>query len=382
MFAPTLLIALLAAGTAGTATQDAPPDDERVRQAFSFLLDGEQEEAVEWFRFEVSVLDTFQLRCLRFILAEAERDPGFWPEADELPYFDPATHAPRQPIPRRRLAPDDSRALRMRAEVNRTRPPRRLRRAWSYDWASGEPRRLAVKDEIERTFENALGGFAPDLDLAEVLVLAELDTGAQRVVLGAFEHAYTDRVGRVFAQSLYEAWASGVEIEMPDVDILGIVHTVLDEWGRWVAPVSARKHKALYATLGDLFASARRYRGLREALAALYLNADPVLWDGYGESRARLHALWDRDTSLPAPMSERLPTDPDAWTDFLASWAETCQEEPDLRAAGLAREATLTSDAARVRATLVWVLEQMGAFERDARPSPPPAAPPVDDDGS
>jgi hypothetical protein len=265
----------------------------------------------------------------------------------------------------------------MRAEVSRTRPPRHLRRAWSYDWASGEPRRVPVKNDVERIFENALAGFAPDLDLAEVLVLAALDTGEQRVVLGAFDHAYTDRGGRVFALSLYEAWASGVEIEMPDVDILGIVHTVLEDWKRWVAPVPARKHKALYATLGELFASARRYRGLREALAALYLNARPVLWDGYGESLVRLHALWARDTSLPTRLSERLPADPEVWTDFLATWAETCQAEPDLRAAGLAREAALSTDAARVRATLVRVLEQMGAFERDARPTP---APPSEDD--
>ncbi|MEM7311011.1 MAG: hypothetical protein AAF682_30355, partial [Planctomycetota bacterium] len=249
---------------------------------------------------------------------------------------------------------------------------RRLRSAWSYDWATGMLSRGADVEDPERIFENALAGFPPEADLAEALVLRTLDTGEARLALGAFAHAYTDRQGNVFPCSLYEAWSSGVEIEMPDVDTLGIVHDALDEWRKWKAPVAPSKHKSLYGTIGDVFAEARRYRGLREALASVYLTGEPVMRDGYGESRIRFHSLWDKHRSVPPPVGDALPRDPEEWTDFLAEWATTVQRDRELRAAGKRRGEQLAADGARVRATLVWVLEQLGAFERKARPKPKP----------
>ena len=161
---------------------------------------------------------------------------------------------------------------------------------------------------------------------------------------------------------------------MPDVDSLGVMHTVRDEWRKFVAPVPARKQDELYDTIGEIFASARRYRGLREALASIYLNGRPVMRDGYGESLVRLHALWNSETSLPEELAPKLPTDFEGWTDYLATWAETCQRNRSLREAGRARETTLAADADRLRTTLVWVLQQLGAFERTERPTPPTPA--------
>src|SRR5690606_37332929 len=114
----------------------------------------------------------------------------------------------------------------------------------------------------------------------------------QRVALAGFAHAYTDREGNVFPLSLYDAWSSGLEIEMPDVDALGIAHEVLGETTRWKAPIPAAQHDELYALISERFQAARPYRGLREALAACWLAAEPVLWDGFGETAPELHALW------------------------------------------------------------------------------------------
>ncbi|MEM7310770.1 MAG: hypothetical protein AAF682_29120, partial [Planctomycetota bacterium] len=166
--------ALLLASTAplaGSAQEAAePPDDDRVRRAWSYLLPDEQREAIEWLRLEVSVMETFQLQCLRYVVENADRDAGFWPDQPPMPFFDPDEHAPAQPIARRRLDPDGSTARRFVGEVEKTRPPRRLRSAWSYDWATGMLSRGADVEDPERIFENALAGFPPEADLAEALV--------------------------------------------------------------------------------------------------------------------------------------------------------------------------------------------------------------------
>ena len=378
MIFPLALI-LLAAGPSPQGAVREEPDDDRVRQAWSYLLPEEQAEVLQWFEAEAARLDSFQQRCLDFVVKGADRDAGYWPDDGPLEYFDPKTHSPGSAIPRKRLKEGDRRVTSMVKKVERVRPPRRLRSAWRYDWASGELRRGADVGDPQRRFENALAGFPPRADLAEALVLRALDRGDQRVTLGAFGHAYTDRDGRVFPLSLYEAWSTGIEIEMPDVDCLGIVHTVLDEWKRWPSPVPTSRQKSLYREIGELFAEARRYRGLREALAACYLVAEPVMHDGYGESLQRLHALWDHHGAQPAPLAEELPTSAKAWTDYLADWAEACMDDRSLREGGDRRRDTLAADAQRVRATLVWVLEEFGAFERRAKPRPEPQTPPPDD---
>ena len=109
----------------------------------------------------------------------------------------------------------------------------------------------------QHVFELALAGYAPQADLAVALLEQALDRGEQQLALGAFGHAYTDREGRVFpGLTLYDAWSSGLEIEMPDVDNLGIVHAVTGQRGRWVAPVPASEHDELYALVGELYTDA------------------------------------------------------------------------------------------------------------------------------
>lgn len=364
-------LALVAGPALSAPGQDPaapPPDDARVRKAWSCLLPDERADAMRWLAAELDASGSYQVQCRDFVIEHSERDPGFWPAAGERPFFDPAVHAPAQPIPRRRLEPDAARARDLRARIDETRPPSKLKSGWSYDWTTGELRRHADEKDPERLFANALAGFPPDADLAEALVLQALDTGEERITLTAFEHAYTDREGNVFPCSLYEAWSSGVEIEMPDVDTIGIAHTALNK-KKWVAPVAASKQKSLYDAIGKAFADARRYRGLREALAACYLNAAPVMWDGYSESLPGFHALWDKHAADPALLAKELPRTAKDWTDYLGDWAKEVGKDSKLWEAGQGRQLRLKADGEAVRGKLVWVLGELGAFERKEAPA-------------
>ncbi|MAF65603.1 MAG: hypothetical protein CMJ84_08085 [Planctomycetes bacterium] len=341
----------------------ADPGDTRLEAAWRSLEAAVRAEVIERFRQEVAWNETFQNALLRFVLDGQERDPGLWPPREPAPFFDPSTHAPRQPTPRRPLKADSER---VRKQVERfffRVPPRRLRSAWSYSYATRGLIREADVNDPERHFTNGLRGFPPDLDLAEALVERALDDGSQREVLTAFGHAYTDRLGALFpGLTLYDAWASGGEMEMPDVDCLGIVHTVLDDWTSWKAPVPASRHEKLYDTIGALFSDARRHRGLRHALARSYLCGATVLRDGYQPSLAAFHALWEDTSSTPATLAERLPPAED-WEEFLADWAKRVSDEPERLAAGRRRQAALSEDGQAVRRTLVRILRETGALD-------------------
>src|SRR5262249_29966935 len=154
------------------------------------------------------------------------------------------------------------------------------------------------------------------------------DDGSQQKTLAAFLHAYTDREGGVYpGVTLYDAWASGAEIEMPDVDCLGIVHSVLDDWKTWRAPVPATKHEALYDRIGKIFVDAHRHRSLRRALATVFLEGSPALRDGFVDSVGNFHALWEDCGSTPAELAKRLPKPKDR-TEFLSAWTKTCTAKP------------------------------------------------------
>jgi hypothetical protein len=225
-------------------------------------------------------------------------------------------------------------------------------------------------------FENALRGYPPGTDLAQALVERALDDGSETKLFAAFGHAYTDREGIVYpGVTLYDAHGSGVEIEMPDVDSLGLIHDIDGEWKRWVAPVPATQHDELYKRLAEHFGRARRYRGLRQALAMTYVIGSAALRDSYAGHRDRLHTLWDTVASTPADL---VPTLPDAsekkWKDFLEKWSAKVDRDKKLTLAGQSRRAQLDRDSAAVRGTMIRVLEQMHAMERTSRPEPP--APP------
>ena len=139
-------------------------------------------------------------------------------------------------------------------------------------------------------------------------------------------------------------------MEMPDVDQLGIVHTCLNEWKRWKAPVSDQE--GLYEKVGELFQELHRHRGLRHALARCYAAGDPVLRDGYAGHLDRFHALWDQASSRPSELAPKLP-EPDKWEDFLLRLARDVGGKADRSGAramaGQSRRWALEQDSRRVR---------------------------------
>lgn len=378
-----LLALLLVPARAVLAQEAVPkpteaPDDAKVRKAFSFLTEAEQLDALEEFAAEVEWLDTFRNQLQRFALELEERDPGMLPLAEPTPFFDPAEHAPRQPIARKVLDPDSSAARKERERIFRRATKSGGRSAWAYDWGRRELVRTA-SENVERTFENALAGCAPHHDLAVAIVERALDDGSQQAALAAFGHAYTDRLGTVFpGVTLYDAWSSGEEIEMPDVDVLGIVHTLLGIRDRWVAPVPDSQHKDLYAVVGAAFQDANRHRSLRAALAATFLDGSVQLGGPYPTCLERFHSLWEGHASTPAEVAKLLPK-PDAWGEFLSGLAQRLDADRELAARAELRRRTLDSDRAQVRALLVRLLDARGAFARTSRPKPPPPPTPVPD---
>ncbi len=377
-----LIASILACCTilpAASAASETEPDDDRVRKAWEFLLPAEQDEACQWFAAEASALNTYQNRLIQSVKAIVDRDPGTFPEADEEVFFDPQEHSPGQVIRRKWVDSDDAGWKRVHKRFFKAVPERRLQRAWRYEY--GARRVVRVADDLapEHIAANALQGFAPDLDFAEALVESLLDDGAQRLALGALEHTYTDRKGRAYRGiTLYDGWASGTEMEMPDVDTLGVVHTVLDDWDRWVAPVAASKHDTLYEAVGAIFVDAHRHRALRSALARVYAIGEPVLRDAYGPHRDRFHALWFEHEEDPRKLAQALPSSA-GWQDFLGETTLRVEKDAALIGAARERRTILEEDARRVRALWVHVLTELGAFERTRRPRPPPERKSSDD---
>jgi hypothetical protein len=339
--------------------------DAELEAQWQRLAPEQRRAAMSAFTSALAGLETQQLRTLRTWLARA---PAEIATASERPFFDPKVHAPAQPIARKRLPSADARVKRLLKELRADAQGPVL--AYDYDWSSARVVRVGTPDEPEAVFQNALLGLPPGADLLRALVLATLDLPAERKLQAAFAHAYTDREGNVFPVALYDMWATGQTIEMPDVDTLGILHDVKNEWTRWVAPVPGSEHDKLYRVLGELFAECRRSRELRLTLAELHLSAGASPRKGYESLAANLHALWAAHEADPAKLAATLPGGKDSDA-FLRTLVERCQREYRYYAAGRRRAAELRRDGFALRQALGAALDAAEATPPAAEPSPP-----------
>ncbi len=389
MFAPLVLLSLLTPPGPARGTLTAPTpraasvqadaskrtDADRARAAFARLKFSERKDIADFLDLELEHLPTFQMTLERWVRAQQDRDPLQWPDEAEIPFFEPERHAPAQPIARRRLAATDARATAVRKALHIPADAR----AWAYDWASGSIVHRRGSDTPERAFELALSGLPPRADLIAALVERALDDGSQRKAHAAFAHAYTDRTGLVYPGiTLYDAWKSGAELEMPDVDCLGVVHSLFDDWTTWTSIVPAARQDALYERIAEGFQPAQRQRELRVALAATFLAANPKLCCGYEVSIDNFHALWDTCASTPAELAKKLP-DAAGWKAFLEGWVAECLRDGEMFQRGVARRATLAAESEQIKATLMRVLEEYGALAPpSATPSPAPKPRPTE----
>lgn len=363
----SLMIALalcLAAAPSLSPCQQGEVTDAAIEAAYEALSPSDRREIVDWFSAEVPYAGTFQHQLIRYLIDSAEEDPGLAATVVELRYFDPETYAPTQPIPRKWIEADSKRGKREHKRFKRQRSSTECEPAWSWDWATGAlVRDKLLVEDTDRVFRNALRGYAPDFDLAHALLLGRLDDRREEKPLAAFSHAYTDRLGAAFRGiTLYDAWNSGANMEMPDVDILGILVSCLGQ--RKVtdrAPIPPSRHKKVYAEVGKLFQRAARHRKLREVLADCYLDGEPFDRHGYGGIRLNFQALWESTSSRPEDLLAKLPS-VDERDDWLGALDEQAKDESFWQR-GLVRRDRLKQDRANIRSTLIRVLREFGALK-------------------
>ncbi|HEX6882972.1 MAG TPA: hypothetical protein VF530_06300 [Planctomycetota bacterium] len=357
--ATTPTLAVLAPREASGAEADARP-----RRAFLALNEKEQRDLLEWFGVECEKLGTFQWTLIRYVLDSEEQPRDAWPALGPLSWYDPEVHTPGLPIPRFPLAPDSAEVVAVRNQLLHAPGTRRLDSGWLVDYGARTLVRLPHEADPVRLFENALLGMIPDWDLVEAMVELRLDDGALQDAFRAFGHAYTDRWGGVYpGVTLYDAQASLLQVEMPDVDALGVLHDLRGDWTSFTSPVPAEQHAELYALVAELFKPLLHHRGLRASLARTYLCGSAELRDSYRYNLDNLHALWESAASDPAALLPRLP-DETAWRDFLQSWHDHLTENPELFLRGTSRHAQLERDAQAVRATMLRLLDEYGAIAR------------------
>ncbi|MEO6595664.1 MAG: hypothetical protein ABIP94_13000 [Planctomycetota bacterium] len=227
-------------------------------------------------------------------------------------WFEPLEYAPTAQA-RHLVAADTDEHRTATAGMQRFECLPLLNAAVFYDWQLGKAVRRPRELDYDERFANYANGFAPGADHAVAQALAALDTEAAPRRLGSyFEHLYADRQGKVFADlTLFDAWNSGVRIEMPDTDAVAFARLVLRTQS-FVAPLPAdRRRERLYEKMREAFAQHREHRTLRLAIAATLVAAEPRLDANYQGLIDRGLWLWQKHDLDTKRVAEFVASTPD-----------------------------------------------------------------------
>ena len=332
--------------------------------AWKALGETERSDTVEWFTAEADNRRDARTALEQSVLRRYAGRRFDWPEAGATPpLYDPTVHTPGLVIERTFVPADSPTHRRTYEDLVGERNDRAIRPAFRYDWGRGTVVKLGAWDDPERVAHNAAHGFGPYADLVEAIVEMEVDGGALRAEAAAFGHAYADRAGNAFSTiTIYDAWSSGDEIEMPDVECLGILHDVEDDWRSFVSPVPDSQHRRLYDRIGGHYKRLHAYRTLRTAIARAFLDAEPELPKGYETGVMRLHGFWMIQESDPRKMGEDLPT-VEGYTDWFVERGAQADETREIVEGARTRMANLKESRAWARQTFERILEEYGAFQ-------------------
>lgn len=228
----------------------------------------------------------------------------------------------------------------------------------AYDWATGKPAWLGETTAEDVRFSNLVHGWMPGADHAVAQVLATLDTDPhQRQLAEWFHHAYATLQGRVFQDiSLYEAWYSGEQVDVPDVDAIAFARKVL-KTASFVSPIpDGRRRDRLYQQVRDAAVGHRQYRTLREVAAATFVSANPPVDPTYAPLIGRCHYLW-----------AKTGYDPDAFAKVLAETGDrsTLLENVDQALKNDPAAHELRMQASEQMAALAAWLRQLARVEMD-----------------
>jgi hypothetical protein len=209
-------------------------------------------------------------------------------------FHDPQVVAPGVAGPRKLIGPDAPAHAAARAAFPEPAFLDDLEVAVRYDWAAGKAARTREQLPDEALFANIARGFPPGADHAVARIVALLDQDPeQRALARWFEHLYADLDGNVFdGITLYRAWYSGRQVQVPDVDAIPFAEQIL-KTRSFRSPIPAdRRRDRLYQKIQEAALEHRKYRTLRQAAAAAFVSADPELDPVYRPLVARCHYLW------------------------------------------------------------------------------------------
>ena len=115
---------------------------------------------------------------------------------------------------------------------------------------------------------------------------------------------------------------------------------------------------------GSLPSAARTspFRSRAPSSARCFVVGTQELPDLYGPTLDNFHALWEVSKSTPETVAAELKGKNPA--KFVADFVKRCFKEGKMFQKGVARHAELDRNRAALRATLLRVLEELGAYER------------------
>jgi hypothetical protein len=153
---------------------------------------------------------------------------------------------------------------------------------------------------------NVLYGYPPDVDRVVAWFEAKLDFDDHLDVFAEhFAHSYADLEGNCLESvSLYDAFASGEGIDMPDADVVPFARRVLGMANLRSVPPGA-DGAVIYARVHDTFLEYYRYRTFVEYLANLFFNPEAPLSYEHETLRERILYSFHLDEQDPVKILRR-----------------------------------------------------------------------------
>lgn len=223
-------------------------------------------------------------------------DPIRWeslPITRKPPYFDPRDWN-EDGAPTRRVTTEGTESWKSRRqEMPQVQLLPDLKRSAWYDWGEGKIVRRSRPLSPEERCANLLRGFPPGTDILLARVQQSLDDDPRMRKLGRyFEHCYADLQANVYEGiTLYDAWASGAQLAMPDIEVIAFAQWMLDD-DSLHAPIPGDQSAPIFTEMAKAALEFRKYRTLREVMAGALVARAPTRDARYAPLAGRCHWLW------------------------------------------------------------------------------------------
>jgi hypothetical protein len=179
--------------------------------------------------------------------------------------------------------------------------------------------------------ESFLNGYPPRADLLVAWVERKFDFDESLDARFAhFEHVYCDLDGHAFPEvTLYDAFSSGSDMDMPDVEVIAYARGVLKD-DSFVSPIPPdAKRQRLYIQVGEGFLACFRYRVWIEAAANTFVRPEAPIRGTHEGLRSRLLDLFGQEEGDLERVAKRLKAQGDRGG-FLAEMDSAGDTDPKL----------------------------------------------------